>query len=660
MTNIFKILPGHPYPIGSAPDKRGVNFCVFSKNATAVELLIFNQCDSSKPCQTVSLDSRNHRSGYFWHAYILGLKPGYFYSFRASGPNNPAEGMRFNPKKVLIDPYSRGIDYSLWKREDAYGDADNTKTSLRSAIINIDDYDWKGDKPLNLPLEETIIYELHVGNFTKSPTSGCKYPGKFKGIIEKIPYLKSLGITAVELMPIFDFDTGDTRNVWGYGTLGFFAPESSYCTCPGEASHVKDFRDMVRALHKAGIEVILDVVFGYTTEGDQNGPTLCFRGFDNSIYYQLAPDKNYYMNFSGCGNTLNCNHPVVTRFIIDCLKYWVEEMHIDGFRFDEGSLLSRDEKGNLVQYPPVLWNIDLSPTLASTKMFVEPWDAGGAYLVGRLPERYIEWNGYFRDNMRRFVRGDKSLISAIADHLVGSANIYRQNCCRPKSSLNFITAHDGFTLCDLVSYNQKHNEANKEDNRDGLDENFSWNCGIEGETDNQLVKDLRMRQIKNFFALLFLSEGIPLILMGDEVGRSQKGNNNAYCHDNELVWFNWKQTDSELLKFVRLIISFRKQFRLFRTRDKEIIYHGCNLYSPGWHDSESRVLAYTLNQKVQVMINMDNQNLDFQLPPVSGFWRIAINTAENPGACEIGQEKICPDQKKFNIWSKSVVVLIAK
>lgn len=672
---IFKVHKGRPHPLGATPDKKGVNFSVFSRHATSVELLIFDRADNPQPIQIITLDPIINRTYHFWHVFLEGIKPGYFYAYRVDGPWDPGAGHRFNRNKVLIDPYSRGIDYTLWKRETSQGDTDNLTTSLRSAIIDIEQYNWEGDKPLNLPLEETIVYELHVGNFTNSPTSGCKHPGTFAGLVEKIPYLKSLGITAVEIMPVFDFDTGDLKNVWGYGTIGFLAPESSYCTSPSKASHVKDFRDMVKALHKAGIEVILDVVFGYTTEGDQNGPTLCFKGFDNSVYYQLSPeDRQYYMNFSGCGNTLNCNHPVVAKFVLDCLEYWVDKMHVDGFRFDEGSLLSRDQFGNLVEYPHVVWNIDLSHKLAHTKIFAEPWDAGGAYLVGSFPgRRYVEWNGRFRDDMRRFVRGDMGLIPTIAGRITGSADLYEHSGRSPLNSLNFIAAHDGFTLYDLVSYNEKHNEANGENNQDGVNDNLSWNCGIEGETDNPDVNLLRLKQMRNFMTLLFLSKGIPMITMGDEIARTQKGNNNAYCHGDELTWFNWDNIhkNSAILEFVRRVVAFRKKHRFFYDNDlfvkydeagPEIKFHGCALNAPGWDNPESRVIAFTIQDKVHVMVNMGDEGTAFELPELKDHkWYLAVDTGdEGVGACKIGEEKPIPRVNNFYVEEKSIVVLVAK
>lgn len=676
MVKKFHVLPGNPYPLGATVQKSGVNFSVFSQHANSVELLIFDCADNPEPIQIIKLEGSKHYTYHFWHAYVENIKPGYFYAYRAHGPFDPSQGHRFNAKKVLIDPYSKGIDYSLWKKEDALHGEDNIKTSLRGAIIDTDNYNWQGDKPLDLPIEETIVYELHIGNFTKSPTSGVKYAGKFKGLIEKIPYLKSLGVNAVELMPVFDFDVNDGKNVWGYGTTGFFAPESTYCITPNKASHVREFRDMMRAFHKAGIEVILDVVFGYTPEGNENGPTFCFKGLDNSIYYHLSPqDHQYYMNYSGCGNTINSNHPVVAKFIKDCLEYWVREMHVDGFRFDEASILSRDEYGNTLLYPTVLWNIDLSETLATTKVFAEPWDAGGAYLVGRFPGyRFIEWNGRFRDEMRRFVRGDMGLTPSIAGRITGSADIFQYSDRLPLNSLNFITAHDGFTLYDLVSYNTKHNELNNENNQDGIDNNCSWNCGAEGNTDDHEILKLRFKQMRNFLTLLFLSKGIPMISMGDEVARTQQGNNNSYCQDNEISWFDWKliETNSALLQFVRQIIRFRKKHRFFYDNESfsradkngwpEIAFHGCKLNEPGWDNAGSRVLSFTLRQSIHIMINMDDTGLIFEIPTgQKGKWYLTVNTNDDGvGVFIDGEELELPDSQNIYVEKKSIIVLVAK
>ncbi|WP_233222735.1 glycogen-debranching protein [Chroococcidiopsis sp. CCALA 051] len=562
---------------------------------------------------------------------------------------------------------------------------------MRSVVIDTSEYDWEGDRPLNRPMSETIIYEMHIGGFTKSPTSSVKYPGTFAGAIEKIPYLKELGVTAVELMPVFEFDDTEIlrdvdgkplKNYWGYSTMGYFAPHTGYCVNPQIGNHVREFRDMVKALHQAGIEVILDVVFNHTDEGNHQGPVFCFKGIDNSIYYYLvAGDKQYYYDYTGCGNTFNCNHPIPEKLIVESLEYWVKELHIDGFRFDEGSVLSRGQDGVPLQYPPAIWNIELSETLADTKIIAEAWDAAGLYQIGYFPGyRWAEWNGRYRDDIRRFVKGESGIVGAVAARIAGSADLYQNHGHLPINSVNFITAHDGFTLNDLVSYNQKHNEANGEGNRDGIDENLSWNCGVEGETSDRWVEDLRDRQIKNFATILLLSQGVPMIVMGDEVRRTQKGNNNAYCQDNELGWFDWNlvEKNSKLFRFWKLTIDFRlRHSNLHRSRYftgsvnqrglADISWHGCQLYSPGWNDPNARVLAFTLggfNEEadIHVMLNMYWEELEFEIPAVAGKqWYRAIDTAQNSplDIAEPGTETLVTSNTYF-VQGRSVVVLISQ
>ena len=684
--------PGRPHPLGAVPDAQGVNFSVFSRNATGVELLLFDQHDDPEPVQIIPLDPSVNKKFFFWHVYVHGLRPGMHYAFRVDGPHAPEDGHRFNPNKVLIDPYAWGNTSNLWVRGDAVGEADNLATSLRSVVIDTEDYDWEGDEPLRRPMAETIIYEMHVGGFTSSPTSGVQQPGTFAGLIEKIPYLKKLGVTAVELLPVMQFDdkerlrTGPNgqalSNFWGYSTLGFFSPHAGYCINPEAGAHVCEFRDLVKALHKAGIEVILDVVFNHTDEGNHQGPTISFKGFDNSIYYHLVPDaRQYYMDYSGCGNTVNCNHPVVEKFIVECLEFWVREMHVDGFRFDEGSILSRGQDGAPMAYPPVVWHIELSEALADTKIIAEAWDAAGLYQIGYFPGyRWAEWNGRYRDDVRRFVKGDPGLVGAVASRIAGSSDIYQSSGHLPINSVNFVTCHDGFTLNDLVSYNGKHNAANGEENRDGVDENLSWNCGAEGETDDPAVEALRNRQVKNFAAILFLSQGVPMITMGDEVRRTQGGNNNAYCQDNEISWLDWdraKQHD-DIYRFFKEMTAFRKRHPvLHRQRfftgavnDRhlaDVSWHGCALNEPGWDDPAARALAFTLggfdaDADLHVMMNMYWEPLDFQLPDVPGrTWHRAVDTAR-PAPSDIappGKEARCTDPA-YRVDGRSVVVLISK
>ena len=685
---------GHPHPLGAIPDEHGVNFALFSQHATSIELLLFDAHDDREPASIIPLDPAINKTFHFWHVYVRGLKPGIHYAYRVDGPQDVhGQGHRYNPRKVLIDPYARGNTNSLWNRVDACRTDDNLATSMRSVVIDVSDYDWEGDTPLNRPMHETIIYELHVGGFTKSSSSGCTHPGTYAGVIEKIPYLKALGVTAVELLPIFEFDETEVlrlhptngtplMNYWGYSTVGFFAPEANYCVSPEEGQHLNEFRDMVKALHNAGIEIILDVVFNHTNEGNHQGPTMSFKGLDNSIYYHLVPaDKQYYMDYSGCGNTLNCNHPIVEKLIVDCLEFWVRDMHVDGFRFDEGSILSRGQDGAPLEYPPVLWNIELSETLADTKIIAEAWDAAGLYQIGRFPGyRWSEWNGRYRDDIRRFVRGDRGLVGAVAARLAGSADLYQSSGHLPINSINFITCHDGFTLNDLVSYNGKHNEANGEGNGDGSDDNMSWNCGVEGDTIEPTIDTLRQRQIKNFGTILLLSRGVPMLLAGDEVRRTQYGNNNAYCQDNEISWLNWHLTEKnqDMFRFFAHMIAFRKAHACLHNGQffsgalnarglPDITWHGCQLYSPGWNDANSGVLACTLggvadDPDIHVMLNMEMADLDFAIPPVAGRqWYRAVDTAL-PSPADI----VAPGNEPrvtapiYRVQSHSVVVLIAK
>lgn len=693
----YEIGPGLPRPLGAFPDEHGVNFSLFSRHATAVDLLLFGQHDHPEPIQVIPLDPTVNKTFFFWHVYVKGARPGLHYAYRVDGPNGPDElrqyGHRFNRNKVLLDPYALGNTNALWDRVSACGPEDNVTTAMRSVVIDISGYDWEGDQPLNRPMSETIIYEMHVRGFTKSPSSGCQHSGTFAGIIEKIPYLKELGVAAIELLPIFEFDEKEIMrcnpidgtplvNLWGYSTVSFFAPQSWYCVSPEEGRHINEFRDLVKALHKAGIEVILDVVFNHTSEGDHQGPIVCFKGIDNSIYYHLSPqDKQYYVDYSGCGNTVNCNHPIVEKYIVNCLEFWVREMHVDGFRFDEGSILSRGEGGMPMAYPPVVWQIELSGVLADTKIIAEAWDAAGLYQIGYFPGyRWAEWNGKYRDDLRRFVRGDPGLVGVVASRMAGSADVYQSTGHLPINSINFITCHDGFTLNDLVSYNSKHNEANGEGNRDGVDENWSWNYGVEGPAGDPAVETLRERQIKNFFAILMLSQGCPMFVAGDEVRRTQRGNNNAYCQDNAVSWFDWTLGDThrDVFRFFAQMIAFRKRHPLlhrnrFLTGElnprgiPDITWHGCTLNRPGWDDPTARALACTLggfegDADLHVMLNMYWAPLDFEIPTVDGRrWCRAIDTVlPSPiDIAEPGQEVEVSGQT-YTVQGQSVVVLISK
>jgi glycogen operon protein len=649
---------GSPHPLGATTVSGGVNFSIFSGDATGVDLLLFEAHDSPDPYQTITLDPMVNKTFHFWHVLVHGIGAGSHYAFRVDGVNNPTAGFRFNRNKVLIDPYSRGNTDTLWNRGAACDGNDNVRTSMRCVVIESASYDWEGDQPLKRPLEDTIIYEMHARGFTRSASSGVQHPGTFGGIIEKVPYLKSLGVTAVELLPVFDFDeTAVLRvvngqpvtNYWGYSTIGFFAPQPFYCVSPESGSHLTEFRDMVKALHKAGIEVFLDVVFNHTDEGNHLGPTFSFRGIDNRTYYFLVPwNLQYYLDFSGTGNTFNCNHPIAEKLIVECLRYWVHEAHVDGFRFDEGSILARDESGTPVAHPPVVWQIELDDDLADTKVIAEAWDAAGLYQIGHFPgDRWSEWNGRYRDDVRHFVRSDPGMVGALASRLAGSSDLYQSRGELPVNSINFITCHDGFSMNDLVSYNGKHNEANGENNQDGINDNTSWNCGVEGDSTDLAIEALRNQQIRNFAAILMLSRGVPMFVAGDEVRRTQKGNNNAYCQDNDTSWFDWTlvQKNAGLLRFWTGMIEFRKSHAALRSRQffdgavnerelTDVTWHGTQLNTPGWNDPEARVLGMTLagfngDSDLHVMFNAYWDKLDFAVPAVAGrTWKKVIDTAQ--------------------------------
>jgi glycogen operon protein len=626
-------------PLGATIYANGVNFSIYSRGATSVELLLFDHEDDPKPSRIIQILPETGRTYYYWHVFVPGIQAGQLYGYRVHGPFDPAAGLRFNPAKVLLDPYGRGVVVpKKYNREAAAQAGDNTAAAMKSVIVDTQSYDWEGDRPLKKPSARTIIYEMHVRGFTRHPSSGVseKLRGTYAGLIEKIPYLQELGITAVELLPVFQFDAQDCPpgfiNYWGYAPISFFAPHQAYSSQQDPLGPIDEFRDMVKALHRADIEVILDVVFNHTAEGDHNGPTLSFRGIDNTTYYILEQNRVRYANYSGTGNTFNANHSVVRRMIVDSLRYWVQQMHVDGFRFDLASILARDESGQPMANPPVLWEIESDPVLAGTKFIAEAWDAAGLYQVGSfIGDSWKEWNGRFRDDARSFFRGDEGSLSRFADRLLGSPQLYGHEEREPEQSVNFVTCHDGFTLNDLVSYNSKHNEANGEENRDGSNDNISWNCGVEGPTDNPLVEKLRNRQIKNFLTVTMMSIGVPMILMGDEVRRTQNGNNNAYCFDNEENWFDWTllTKHADLHRFVKLLIARRR----LRTMEQEYrglslnqlirqatkAWHGTKPGQPDWgHHSHSIAFSAALKKEsmfIYMILNAYRETLVFELPP---------------------------------------------
>jgi len=651
----WKVRPGRVRPYGTSLVPGGVNFSIYSSAATSCTLVLFDRQSRKIIAELLLPDS--FRIGDVWSVVIFDLDPESFeYGYRMDGPWDPAIGHRFDASKVLLDPYVRSISgRDVWGIPPDWDD----EFPYRGFVIP-EDFDWRGDSSLEIPSEDLIVYEMHVRGFTRHQTSAIAHPGTYAGVVEKIPYLIGLGVNCLELLPVFEFDefelsvpnsyTGGTNmNYWGYSTVGFFAPKAGFAATGSLGMQADEFKSMVRALHQAGIEVILDVVFNHTCEGDHRGPTISFRGLDNQIYYLLTPE-GYYHNFSGCGNSLNCNNPVVRDMVLECLRFWVSEYHIDGFRFDAAAILGRDPSGMIMNNPPLLESVALDPILKKCKLIAEAWDAGGLYLLGKFPNygRFSEWNGKFRDDTRDFLRGMPDHASLLATRIAGSPDLYEAGGRGPLASINFITCHDGFTLRDLVSYNHKHNDTNGEDNRDGSDDNRSWNCGIEGETTDKEICSLRLRQIKNALLMLMVARGTPMLLMGDEMGRTQWGNNNVYCHDNHLNWLDWSllESESELFRFTRLAISLRLRHPALRSSrhprsDRagalgfpEISWHGSQPWSPDW-SAESRlvavVLASTTSSGEDVIYYAWNSSSTaniLQLPslPEPFYWRVAVNT----------------------------------
>ena len=677
-----KARPGQSFPLGATVQDGGVNFCIFTKNASAVELLLFDPEDHRYPSYTFWLDPRENKTFYYWHIFITHLKPGQLYGWRVYGPYAANKGYRFDGNKVLIDPYTRAVVMDNYDRQAAIGPGDNCAKSIKSVVVGEGDYDWEGDKPLNRPFSKSIIYEMHVGGFTKHPSSGLpeELRGTYRGLIEKIPYLKKLGITAVELLPVQQFDPydvpNDLSNYWGYSPIAFFAPHHAYASTSDPLAAINEFRDMIKALHRAGIEVILDVVFNHSGEGDETGPTLSFRGIENRAYYMLDKENSHYIyqNFAGTGNTMNANHSVVRRMIRDCLRYWVSEMHIDGFRFDLAAVLSRDEDGRPIENPPVLWEIESDPVLAPTKIIAEAWDVHQYQVGSFVGDKWAEWNGKYRDDIRRFVKGDNGMATTMSNRITASPDLFQKLLRDPNRSINFITCHDGFTLNDLVSYNEKHNLANGEGNRDGHNGNLSWNCGVEGPTDDPGVEKMRQKQIRNFLALLMVSQGTPMLLMGDEVRHSQQGNNNAYCQDNEISWFNWGlvKKNQGLLRFVQMLNAFNLATEFCQEEwywnapghlgGSSCVFHGIELDKPDFGYS-SHTLAFTLknpnyNKRLHVMLNMYWGPLEFELPHSRQWkWKKVINTAA-PSPEDIYSEEDAPliRKKKLKLEGRSIVV----
>ena len=689
----FRFRAGRPRPFGATALPEGINFSIFSCDASSCSLVLFERGAESPLVEIPFLDS--FRTGDVYAMTVLDLDPaGIEYGFRLDGPFDPAKGHRFDAQRILLDPYAKSIGGL-----DKWGES-----GAREGIYpyrarpHVDSFDWEGDRQLNIPLEDLIVYEMHARGFTAHPTAEVSAPGSFAAIIEKLPYLQDLGVNCIELMPVFEFDeldndrknpeTGEPLvNFWGYNPIGFFAPKAAYAACEAP---IDELKSLVKACHQRGIEVWLDVVFNHTAEGNENGPTISYRGIDNSVYYLLKPDGSY-QNFSGVGNTFNCNHPVARMVLLDCLRYWVSEFHVDGFRFDLASSMGRDPEGVPDPNPPLLEVLAYDPLLANTKLIAEAWDAGGLYQVGSFPAygRWAEWNGRFRDDVRRFVKGDPGLVGAMAARIQGSPDLYGDR--GPQASVNFITAHDGFSLRDLVSYNAKRNLANGEANRDGMDENLSWNCGWEGDSDDPALNDLRERQMKNFLSILLVSHGVPMLHMGDEIGHSKGGNNNSYCHDSAINYLDWRQVAKSAARvdFVRHLIQLRHAHPVLRRHaylkhqpsdelnggqfSECVSFHGRQPWQPDW-SHESRQLAVMFcgpeaddedasADIVYLILNAYWEATAFELPrlPQRLRWLVAVNTSIPPpdDAYPPGQEISLEDQNAILVGARSVVILVA-
>lgn len=679
---------GKVLPYGASIVPNGVNFSIFSKYATSCELVLFRKREK-EPYAVIPFPDE-FRIGDVFSMIVFDIDfENVEYGYRMDGKFSPREGLWFNKDKYLLDPYAKSVSgRCVWGEEI---DPDN-EFQHRGKIM-YDDFDWDGDKPLETPMEDLIIYETHVRSFTKDKSSGIKHGGTFAGLGEKISYLKNLGINCIELLPIFEFDELENSrtingkkllNYWGYSTVNFFAPKAGYAATGKYGMEADELKNLIKKLHVAGIEVILDVVFNHTAEGNEKGPYISYRGIDNKTYYLLTPDGQYY-NFSGCGNTLNCNNSIVRNYILDCLRYWVSEYHIDGFRFDLASILSRDEFGAPMKNPPLLETLAHDAILSKSKLIAEAWDAGGLYQVGNFPSwgRWAEWNGKYRDTVRKFLKGD-SVSLEFMKRMEGSQDLY--NVRTSNASINFITCHDGFTLYDLVSYNEKHNMANGENNMDGTNDNNSWNCGFEGETNDVSINELRKKQVKNAVTILLMSRGIPMILCGDEFCNTQFGNNNAYCQDNEISWINWDNLKvyDDIYNYFKAMITFRKSHPVLRNSTYDMSNNSTGYPEVSWHgekpwsfdvSNENRSLAimyvedkekYNVDEDtfIYMAINMHWEMHVYELPiiPENKKWYIFCNTS-----CEYGKdifdEKIripIEDQSHIVVNPRSIIILLGK
>ena len=686
---------GSPLPLGIFPRGNGVNFAFFSRNATRVRIEFFEHSEDQIPSEQIDLDPTHNRTGDVWHVEVEGVRQGQLYAYRVDGLWSPAEGQRFNFSKLLLDPFAAAISRSAnWDFAKTTGydpsspELDLTRSpeddaaAMPKSVFMAKPFDWAGDQLPKHPWWKTIIYETHVRGFTLNPNSGAGNPGTYRGLIDKIPYLKDLGITAVELMPVQEFnenlpplqDSKPLRNYWGYSPVVFFAVKASYSSRLAPGEQITEFKEMVQALHRAKIELILDVVFNHTAEGDELGPTLCFRGIDNSIFYMLPGDKRYYVNDTGTGNTINANHPVVKDHILAALRYWVIEMHVDGFRFDLASVLSRDQNGKLMANAPLLERIAEDPILRDVKLVAEAWDAAGAYQVGSFSERrWAEWNGRFRDDVRRFWRGDEGMLGLFASRICGSADIYTKSGKGPESSINFVTCHDGFTLNDLVSYRYKHNEANGENDHDGTSDNFSDNYGAEGETSDQSIEAIRKRQIKNLIVTLLVSRGVPMMLGGDEFRRTQRGNNNCWCQDNDTSWYDWSylQQHQDIFRFCRGMIAFRHNHPVLSAEefytDEAIRWLAPAGGLPDWFDPKADTLGCVIKEdadhELLMIFNAGTNDVEFRLPPPKAAkWWVAVDTSRDAPQDFFanGDEQMVYSSKPYSIKAHSSVILLKR
>lgn len=694
-----EVRAGSPLPFGTHQHGGGVNFALFSRHATRVLLELYDSPASRSPTRVLDLGPARHRTGDIWHVWVQGIAPGQLYGFRIDGPYQPVEGHRFNVHKLLLDPLAtalagtqnwnfeaaRSYDSSSSLSDLSFSTVDNAGCTPKCVLTDAH-FDWEGDLP---PRHGTdaVIYETHIRGFTIDPSSRTTDPGTYRGLVEKIPYLQDLGVTAIELMPVQEFNENELsrvnpiskeqlRNFWGYNPASFLAPKETYSTQGSPGQQILEFREMVKSFHRAGIEVILDIVLNHTGEGNELGPTICLRGTDNSIFYMLQEDgRRHYKDFSGVGNTLNANHPVVRDFVMHVLRHWVIDMHIDGFRFDLASVLGRGEHGNLLQNAPLLESIAEDPILRNVVLIAEAWDAGGAYQVGSFSQcRWGEWNGRFRDDVRRFWLGEPGMMGLFASRICGSSDLYERSGKGPANSLNFVTSHDGFTLNDLVSYKQKHNEENGENGRDGTEANYSSNCGIEGPSDSPAVEALRNRLIKNFLLTLFISRGVPMLLAGDEFRRTQRGNNNAYCQDNAISWVDWSflEKHREIHRFARGMIAFRRAHPALRKpafyTDADIQWFGPHGTTPAWADPGQKSFACVILGRSEadlfLMFNADAAPSDFSIPavPGNGIWRLAVDTSRQvpDDLYEPGEEPSMQDQVSFRVEPRSSAILLAR